>query len=235
MKTGCSMANNEPNACEPTSADEIAYPQRAGQAEPQLRRRVRAGDTNRANIGDDMLRHVPCLRRYARTLVSNRDHADDLVQDTLERGLRYASRFRPDSDLQAWLLTIMHNVFVDGVSRSARAGYAVPVDEKCVAEFGLTVEATQANQLEVRDLGRSLLQLPPEQRQILLMVVLEDMSYVQVAEALKLPLGTVMSRLSRARGKLRALLSRDHGSLPVAPSKRHHTANALHRCSLGAA
>jgi RNA polymerase sigma-70 factor (ECF subfamily) len=186
------------------------------------------------NIGDDMLCHLPCLRRYARSLVGNRDHADDLVQDTLERGLRYASRFRPDSDLKAWLLTIMHNVFVNGVSRSARAGYPIPVDEKCVAEFGLTVEPTQASLLEVRDLGRSLLQLPPEQREILLMVGLEEMSYVQVAEALKLPLGTVMSRLSRGRGKLRALLSREQESLPVAPRKRY-AAKASHPRSLGAA
>ena len=75
-----------------------------------------------------MLSHVPRLRRYARALLVNRDRADDLVQDTLERVLRNASQFRPDTDLRAWLMTIMHNIFVNDIARAANAKVHIAVD-----------------------------------------------------------------------------------------------------------
>jgi len=167
------------------------------------------------SVGDDMLHHVPRLRRYARALLGNRELADDLVQDTLERGLRYASRFRPNSDLAAWLMTIMHNVFVNDVMRPARNSQHVEVDEACVIENGLSVDGNHARQLEMRDLDSALQQLPAEQREVVLLVGLEEMSYAEVAQALNVPMGTVMSRLSRARGKLRTLLLREEQSLSV--------------------
>ncbi|GAB2874283.1 RNA polymerase sigma factor [Paraburkholderia jirisanensis] len=167
------------------------------------------------SVGDDMLHHVPRLRRYARALLGNRELADDLVQDTLERGLRYASRFRPNSDLAAWLMTIMHNVFVNDVMRPARISQHVAVDEACVIENGLCVDGNHARQLEMRDLDSALQQLPAEQREVVLLVGLEEMSYAEVAQALNVPMGTVMSRLSRARGKLRTLLLREEQSVSV--------------------
>jgi RNA polymerase sigma-70 factor, ECF subfamily len=182
------------------------------------RNRMTTGDRleparTRMSVGDDMLHHVPRLRRYARALLGNRELADDLVQDTLERGLRYASRFRAGSDLAAWLMTIMHNVFVNDVMRPARTSTHIPVDEACVIEHGLCVEDNHARRLEMRDLDAALQQLPPEQREVVLLVGLEEMSYAQVAQALDVPVGTVMSRLSRARGKLRTLLMREEEGL----------------------
>ncbi len=160
------------------------------------------------SVGEDMIEHVPRLRRYARALTGNHELADDLVQDTLERGLRYAARYRPDTDLRAWLMTIMHNLFVNDVSRPARHVTHVTVDDESIVESEFAVDGNHAGTLELRDLDGALQQLPVEQREVVLLIGLEEMTYADVAKALDVPLGTVMSRLSRARGKLRVLLSR---------------------------
>jgi len=149
---------------------------------------------------------IPRLRRYARALVSERSRADDLVQDTLERAWAKMHLFRTGTDLRAWLFTVMHNVYVNQV-RAARE--TVEFDESAIEAVS---RDPQGERLEVRDLERALLQLPAEQRQVLLLVALEDMSYDETAKALGIPIGTVMSRLSRARERLRALM---HG-LPQA-------------------
>lgn len=146
---------------------------------------------------------IPRLRRYARALVSDRARADDLVQDTLERAWNKFHLWRPGSDLRAWLFTVMHNVHVNQV-RASR-DHAVLDDEGPE----MAVAAVQGASLEIRDLERALAVLPPEQREVLLLIALEDMSYAEVAAMLDIPIGTVMSRLSRAREKLRALM---HGT-----------------------
>ncbi|CAB3761066.1 RNA polymerase sigma factor [Paraburkholderia solisilvae] len=161
------------------------------------------------SFGDDLLDQVPRLRRYARSLISNRERADDLVQDTLERALRYASRFRADTDLRAWLMTIMHNVFVNDVIRASNSRPHIAMDDAGIVDDELSVDGHHAASLDMRDLDRALQQLPPDQREVVLLVGLEEMSYAQVAQALDMPIGTVMSRLARARRKLRALLARD--------------------------
>lgn len=146
---------------------------------------------------------IPRLRRYARALVSDRTRADDLVQDTLERAWNKFHLWRPGSDLRAWLFTVMHNVHVNQV-RASR-DHAVLDDEGSE----MAVAGVQGASLEIRDLERALAALPPEQREVLLLVALEDMSYAEVASTLDIPIGTVMSRLSRAREKLRTLM---HGT-----------------------
>ena len=146
---------------------------------------------------------IPRLRRYARALVSDRARADDLVQDTLERAWNKFHLWRPGSDLRAWLFTVMHNVHVNQV-RASR-DHAVLDDEGPE----MAVAAVQGASLEIRDLERALALLSPEQREVLLLIALEDMSYAEVAAMLDIPFGTVMSRLSRAREKLRALM---HGT-----------------------
>ena len=146
---------------------------------------------------------IPRLRRYARALVSDRARADDLVQDTLERAWNKFHLWRPGSDLRAWLFTVMHNVHVNQV-RASR-DHAVLDDEGPE----MAVAAVQGASLEIRDLKRALALLSPEQREVLLLIALEDMSYAEVAAMLDIPIGTVMSRLSRAREKLRALM---HGT-----------------------
>ena len=143
---------------------------------------------------------IPRLRRYARALVSDRASADDLVQDTLERAWAKLHLYRRGTDLRAWLFTVMHNVHVNKV-RSARA--TDPLDDEMPE---LAQRAAQGESLVVRDLDRAIARLPDEQRAVLLLVTLEEMSYDQVARALGIPIGTVMSRLSRAREKLRAMM-----------------------------
>jgi RNA polymerase sigma-70 factor (ECF subfamily) len=153
---------------------------------------------------DDLVEHVPRLRRYARALTGDPARADDLVQDTLERALSKLRLWRPGSDMRAWLFTIMHNVFVN--QRRAPGGDAVLVD---VDEVEIPVRATQADDIELGDLAAMVARLPDGYREVLLLVALEDMAYEEVARTLDIPIGTVMSRLSRARERLRALLERE--------------------------
>jgi RNA polymerase sigma-70 factor (ECF subfamily) len=151
--------------------------------------------------------HVPRLRRYARALIRNRDLADDLVQDTLERALRHTDKFQSGTDLRAWLFTIMHNVFANQASRADARAVHISVDDDPLPESEFAVAGTQAQSLEVRDLDYALQRLPLDQRQVVLLVGLEELSYAEVALALDIPLGTVMSRLSRGRERLRALMA----------------------------
>jgi RNA polymerase sigma-70 factor (ECF subfamily) len=153
---------------------------------------------------------IPRLRRYARALVGDRTAADDLVQDTLERALAKLHLYRPGTDLRAWLLTVMHNVYVNQL-RAARP--LAPLEEESAE---LARPAREADALELRDLERALRRLPHEQREVLLLVALEELSYAETAQALGVPIGTVMSRLFRAREKLRAMLD----GLPVASRLR---------------
>jgi RNA polymerase sigma-70 factor (ECF subfamily) len=143
---------------------------------------------------------IPRLRRYARALVADRATADDLVQDTLERALAKLHLYRRGTDLRAWLFTVMHNVHVNRV----RATRPMDVLEDEMPE--LAQRPAQGDGLLVRDLERAIARLPADQRAVLLLVTLEEMSYEDVARALTIPIGTVMSRLSRAREKVRLMM-----------------------------
>lgn len=154
----------------------------------------------------DIVAEIPRLRRYARALTGDVVRADDLVQDTLERALGKWVLWRP-GNLRAWLFSIMHNLFVNQARSSRLVDY--PGDE---ALPDLPTRAAQGDALELRDFARSLARLPEEQREVLLLVCLEDQSYEDTAKVLGVPVGTVMSRLSRGRERLRALLS---GSEPA--------------------
>ncbi|HYN11050.1 MAG TPA: sigma-70 family RNA polymerase sigma factor [Burkholderiales bacterium] len=152
------------------------------------------------NEAQRLVELIPRLRRYARALVGDRSAADDLVQDTLERAWAKLHLYRRGTDLRAWLFTVMHNVHVNKV-RAARATDSLEDDMPELAQRG-----TQGDALLVRDLERSIARLPAEQRAVLLLVTLEEMSYDDVARTLGIPIGTVMSRLSRAREKLRSMM-----------------------------
>lgn len=152
-----------------------------------------------------MIELIPRLRRYARALVGDRAAADDLVQDTLERAWVKLHLYRRGTDLRAWLFTVMHNVHVNKL-RSARS-----TDQLEEEMPELVQRAGQADALTLRDLERAIARLPAEQRAVLLLVSLEEMSYEQVARTLGIPIGTVMSRLSRAREKLRDMMH-GHGA-----------------------
>ena len=148
-----------------------------------------------------LLSWVPRLRRYARALAGNRDDADDLVQDTLERAWAKSALWRGVVDMRGWLFGIMHNLHVDGVRRPRLATQSLDDDTPEVA-----MAPTQGERLAVLDLQAALDLLPIEQKEIVLLVALEDMAYADVAKTLGIPIGTVMSRLSRGRERLRALM-----------------------------
>ncbi|WP_454618322.1 sigma-70 family RNA polymerase sigma factor [Bradyrhizobium cenepequi] len=142
---------------------------------------------------------IPALRRYARALMRDRASADDLVQDCLERAV---SRWhqRRDGSVRAWLFTILHNLAADQFRQMASRGRHVPIEEAGESEFGGA--ASQEHRLIYQDVLNRLARLPEEQRSVLLLVAVEDLSYAEAAKVLNIPVGTVMSRLSRARERL---------------------------------
>ena len=154
------------------------------------------------NDADSIVELIPRLRRYARALAGDRISADDLVQDTLERAWSKLHLYRRGTDLRAWLFTVMHNVFVNQL-RALRSTVALDDEMPELAQ-----PARETDTLVLRDLDAAIRRLPPDQREVLLLVALEEMSYEEAAGALGVPIGTVMSRLARARERLRAMLSR---------------------------
>lgn len=150
--------------------------------------------------------YIPALRRYAWALVRNTDDADDLVQDCLERAIRRLDTYRSDGDLRSWLFSILHNVFISDRRRAARRP-TVELEE--VME--LSVQGSQEGPGMVRELLAALDTLAEEQRVLILLVGVEDLSYREAARVVGVPVGTVMSRLSRGRENLRLALE---GQLP---------------------
>lgn len=158
-----------------------------------------------------LIEHAPALRRYARALTGNFARADDLLQDCLERALNREHQYQTGTNLKAWLYTMMHHLFVDGL-RSAKSG-PVLVDLDA-AHFDLPVVPAENGGLD--DLGDAIQRLPAEQKEIVLLVSLEGWGYQDTARILDIPIGTVMSRLHRARETLRQQLfgADDDGGSP---------------------
>jgi RNA polymerase sigma-70 factor (ECF subfamily) len=146
---------------------------------------------------------IPRLRRYARALTHDRERADDLVQNCLMRALANQHRWQPGTNLRAWLFTILHNTRVSDLRRSTREESC---NELAMARMMPAPRAPDAR-LQLRDLERAIGELPESQRQVLLLIGLEEMSYDEVAAVLDRPVGTVRSRLSRARAALREQLA----------------------------
>jgi len=160
------------------------------------------------DFGTQVVPVIPRLRRYARALTGGHLIADDLVQDTLERAWTKRHLWREGSDLRAWMFTVMHNVYVNQV-RARIADAVTPLD---VEALNIPVRDNAADMLEVADIDVALRKLPDDQREVLLLVALEQLSYGETAAVLGIPVGTVMSRLFRARERVRVLL----GDAPVA-------------------
>ncbi len=154
-----------------------------------------------SEMNSSIAEQIPRLRRYARALTGDRNRADDLVQDTLERAWVKQHLWRRGSDLRAWMFSIMHNTFINQVRKSQ-----LPMVEMDDDALEVPVRATQEDGLHMRDLVSALVELPVEYREVVLLVGLEQMSYEEVAQVLGIPLGTVMSRLSRGRERLRTLM-----------------------------
>lgn len=153
--------------------------------------------------------HIPALRRFAWALLRDSQGADDLVQDCLERAVgRWSSR-RVDGDVRAWMFTILHNCFISDRRRDKRRGAHLPLEGMPDEPM---VEARQDAGLHYVDVVVALGELPDEQRSVLLLVGVEDMQYSEAARVLGVPIGTVMSRLSRGREKLRQLVAEERTS-----------------------
>jgi RNA polymerase sigma-70 factor (ECF subfamily) len=146
---------------------------------------------------------IPGLRRYAWALLRDNEAADDLVQDTLEKAIRHWNQRHREGDLRAWLFAIQRNLFIDGLRR--RKGRGTQVSVEALDSVAASGEATDGH-AGLRDLLAGLDVLSEEQRSVLLLVGVEDFSYEQAAHVLDVPLGTVMSRLSRARKHLREFM-----------------------------
>ena len=151
--------------------------------------------------------HIPGLRRFACALLrGDRERADDLVQDSLERALSRWHLQRAEGSLRGWLYTILYNRFLSDQHRQQRRGAHGQLTEAIEADLPW-VSGGQDAALEYRDLMRAFAKLPEEQRAVLLLVGVEDLSYEEAARVLAVPIGTVMSRLSRGRDRLRQFLS----------------------------
>ncbi len=155
-----------------------------------------------------IIEQIPKLRRYARALTGDAALADDLVQDSLERAWSRFHLWRPGSNIRAWMFTIMHNCYANTVRRAKHRPRVVPLEEwGGDAQIG----PAQEKATELRQVGEALRQLPEEQRAVVLLVGLEEHTYAEAAKILGIPLGTVMSRLSRGRERLRNLVTNTSG------------------------
>jgi len=175
--------------------------------------------------------HLDAMRRYARVVGRDAMHAEDLVQECLARALSRPRDWQDVRNARAYLLTILHNLHVDDVTRRWRDGATVPIDD---GDPGLARAPEQFGRLLLRDLVRSLQALPAERRRLLLLIGLGGMSYQEVARLLGMPIGTVMSRLSRSRDALRRLMGDENSAAdnrrvrPRVPGARSETMGRAH-------
>lgn len=161
----------------------------------------------------DLRAALPRLRRYARVLTGDTHRADDLVQETLARAWEKRRLWRVGSDLRAWLFTIMHNVHLNQYAQRRRDRACESLDDEDGAGE-IPVRATQFDRVALAEVMEQLARLPTEQREVLVLAAVEEMRYEEIARVLDIPVGTVMSRLSRAREKLRRTANAERASDP---------------------
>lgn len=174
--------------------------QHAQQAPPPSKEKTAAPIED---IGALIEPEIPRLRRYARMLVRNAAYADDLVQECLLRAVSRFDSWTPGTNLRAWMFTILHNVYVNEVRRATRMPLASDMSE---SNPSLETVASQDERLRLRDLDRAFNQLSDDHRQVILLIGIEGLQYEEAAAVLDVPVGTVRSRLSRAREALRSAL-----------------------------
>jgi len=165
----------------------------------------------------DLIAAIPRLRRYARVLCGDVVRADDLVQDALARAWEKRSLWRAGSDLRAWLFAVMHNVHVNQLATSRREAGNVSLDaeDEHGAAWQVPARGNPFDRIELLELVVHMGRLPLEQREVLLLAAVEEMPYEEIAATLRIPIGTVMSRLSRARAKLRRMTAETPSTLKV--------------------
>ncbi len=147
--------------------------------------------------------HIPRLRRYATAWLHNGADADDLVQDCVERALRQQATLQDPERLGGWLFAILHNLHLSNLRRARRRGATIGLD---TLADDLALSAPPEDRNQIRDFARAMASLSEDHRQVLLLVSLEGLTYREIAALLEVPIGTVMSRLARARERLRIAL-----------------------------
>jgi len=177
-----------------------------------------AAVTRAPAFADALVAQLPALRRYAMALVGNAALADDLVQDCIERALGQEAQLREVERLAGWLRRILYHLYIDEIRRNRRRGREQDINE--LAD-NLELSAPAPDNSAMKEFVQAVNRLSTEHRQILLLVSVEELSYRQIADELEIPLGTVMSRLARARERLRELMqSRTAEIIPLAARKR---------------
>jgi|SRR5579863_1889836 len=163
-------------------------------------------------FSEALVAHLPALRRYAVSLIGNTAQAEDLVQDCIERALRQSSQLRELPRIAGWLRRILYNLYIDEIRRNR-----AKAKEEDVSEFAdrLELSVPAAARDSVRDLSKAMSRLSVEHREILLLVSVEELNYREIAEELEIPLGTVMSRLARARERLRNIMQGENAETTV--------------------
>ena len=174
--------------------------------------------TGNQPFAEALIAHLPALRRYAVSLVGNAAMADDLVQDCIERALRQSAQLRELPRIAGWLRRILHNLYIDEMRRGRNRGKERDLDE-FADHLELSVPASDRD--AVRDLSKAMDQLSVEHREILLLVSVEELNYREISEELGIPQGTVMSRLARARDRLRSIMQNEEVVALRSGSKGH--------------
>ena len=155
--------------------------------------------SDRARLRDELVTWIPNLRAFALSLTQSAQHSDDLVQDTLVKALSNLDKFQAGTNLRAWLFTILRNSFYNGI-RYRKYHQSTALDE--VDPACLEQRATQEKYVEFQDVLRGMSRLAPEQREAIVLIAAEGLSYEEAAAVCNCPVGTVKSRLSRARQRL---------------------------------
>jgi len=164
----------------------------------------------------ELLAAIPRLRRYARVLVGDASKADDLVQDTLARAWEKRRLWEAGTDLRAWLFTVMHNLHINQLATIRRDAATTSLDDDTTgAAWQVPVRANQQDRVLLLEVIRQMERLPAEQREVLVLAAVEEMRYDEIAVVLSVPIGTVMSRLSRARERLRRLVAEPSAPLRI--------------------
>lgn len=162
---------------------------------------------------NELITEMPKLQKFASKLTRNKSEAEDLLQSTLLRALEKKDYFETGTDLFKWSSKIMYNIFVTDYRRKTK--FETQYDPEFHIE-NRSVEADQHTKLEVKLLGQAMTHMSPEHKEILVLVCIKGMQYQEVADMLEIPVGTVRSRLSRARNQLIALMegpaSPNHGN-----------------------
>jgi RNA polymerase sigma-70 factor, ECF subfamily len=152
-------------------------------------------------IGKQLVAFLPNLRRFAISLCRSRDVADDLVQAACERALANAGRFEAGTRFDAWMFRILRNLWIDNIRKQSAAGPQEDIDQRHDI-VGVTGERVVEASITLKRVAQAITELPDDQREVTLLVCVEDLSYREAADVLGIPIGTVMSRLARARKNL---------------------------------